>query len=78
MKVILKKNGTISNYKNNWSKNLSEFKECLNCSILPICRGGCQMLRKHNRRPCMSDIKGYEEEYLKLYYKYLNLGEKNE
>lgn len=74
----LEKNGTISNYKNNWSKNLSEFKECLNCSILPICRGGCQMLRKHNRRPCMSDIKGYEEEYLKLYYKYLNLGEKNE
>ena len=52
-----------------WTKDPFEDEKCCNCSILPLCWGGCQLKRNaKNISPCYTEYKENIEEIIIMYY----------
>ena len=52
-----------------WDKDPFDFEECKQCSILPLCLGGCQMKRLIKKtEPCSPEYKYSLDELIRLYY----------
>lgn len=59
-----------------WDKDPFSFNECIDCKILPLCLGGCQMKRNvKNIESCSPEYKYSLDELVKNYYEGINYGE---
>ncbi len=57
---------------NKWIKDPFVDEACKNCSVLPMCFGGCQMKKNVKKAsPCNMDLKYHLTDYLKLYLRTL-------
>jgi uncharacterized protein len=84
---IKDKNLALSDKHIKWIKKDFDFEklECYYCKLLPICKGGCNMVRRFKKETSIGDFlelgcNEWRYEYergLKLYYKSLKKNEKN-
>lgn len=52
-----------------WDKDPFDDQKCIECNVLPICLGGCQMKRKIKKEAwCNSEMKYTIHNYVQLYY----------
>ncbi|EOS34786.1 radical SAM additional 4Fe4S-binding SPASM domain-containing protein [Lachnospiraceae bacterium A4] len=57
-----------NNKLNKWKKDPFMDSECVSCVLLPMCYGGCQMMRNVKKcRPCNMDLKYHLKDYIVLY-----------
>lgn len=55
-----------------WEKDPFEYKECIQCGVLPLCMGGCLLKRKvKGIPPCIPEFKYCNQEMLSLYSQYI-------
>ncbi len=56
-----------------WNKDPFAYPECVECEILPLCWGGCQLKRNVKKLiPCYTEYKNSIEEILQMYYLWLS------
>lgn len=67
-----------NNKLNKWKKDPFVDTECVSCVLLPMCYGGCQMMRNVKKnRPCNMDMKYHLKDYIVLYLENYLKGEDN-
>lgn len=59
-----------------WDKDPFAFSECIDCKVLPLCLGGCQMKRNIKKiESCSPEYKYTLDELIKNYYEGISNGE---
>lgn len=63
-------NSNSANYTSFVSHKIAD-ETCVNCNVLPLCQGGCSVIKMLYDRNMECDIKNVQESMLKDYYDYL-------
>lgn len=56
------------NYKEKMNTIAYDNEKCLNCKVLPICKGGCYLKRSLNMDECIPEVY-FLDDYVKMLYK---------